>query len=449
MRLDFIILILAISISFVTPAVSQDNVIDEIVWVVGDEPILRSEVEEMRLNAQLEGVKFSGDPYCLIPEELAVNKLFLHQADLDSIVVSESDVVGEVDRRINWMIQRMGSKEKLEEYHLMTIEKIRDIQRSRVKDEIIINQVRQGLFSDITVSPADVRQYFKNLPTDSMPMIPAESEVEIITIEPKIDIAEIEAIKDRLREFTERINGGSNFSTLAVMYSEDRNSAKVGGEIGFQGKGQLSAEFANVAFSLNDPKKVSKIVESEYGYHIIQLIEKRGDRINCRHILLKPKVSATQRNLALLKLDSIADMIRTKKIKFEDAALFFSFDKDTRNNGGLMVNINNGTSKFQLEELPPEVGTAVYEMNIGEISKPFTMLVKDKEVCAIVRVKSKTKAHKASMSEDFQLLKNLVQNKKSEKVLESWIKEKQKKTYVRISENWRNCEFKYPGWIRK
>lgn len=449
MRLDFIVLILAISISFVTPAKSQDNVIDEIVWVVGDEPILRSEVEEMRLNAQLEGVKFSGDPYCLIPEELAVNKLFLHQADLDSIVVSESDVVGEVDRRINWMIQRMGSKEKLEEYHLMTIEKIRDIQRSRVKDEIIINQVRQGLFSDITVSPADVRQYFKNLPADSMPMIPAETEVEIITVEPKIDVAEIEAIKDRLREFTERINGGSNFSTLAVMYSEDRNSAKVGGEIGFQGKGQLSAEFANVAFSLNDPKKVSKIVESEYGYHIIQLIEKRGDRINCRHILLKPKVSATQRNFALLKLDSVADMIRTKKMKFEDAALFFSFDKDTRNNGGLMVNENNGTSKFQLEELPQEVGTAVYEMNIGEISKPFTMIVKDKEVCAIVRVKSKTKAHKASMSEDFQLLKNLVLNKKSEKVLESWIKEKQKKTYVRISENWRNCEFKYPGWIRQ
>lgn len=449
MRLDFIVLILAISISFVTPAISQDNVIDEIVWVVGDEPILRSEVEEMRLNAQLEGVKFSGDPYCLIPEELAVNKLFLHQADLDSIVVSESDVVGEVDRRINWMIQRMGTKEKLEEYHLMTIEKIRDIQRSRVKDEIIINQVRQGLFSDITVSPADVRQYFKNLPADSMPMIPAETEVEIITVEPKIDIAEIEAIKDRLREFTERINGGSNFSTLAVMYSEDRNSAKVGGEIGFQGKGQLSAEFANVAFSLNDPKKVSKIVESEYGYHIIQLIEKRGDRINCRHILLKPKVSATQRNFALLKLDSVADMIRTKKMKFEDAALFFSSDKDTRNNGGLMVNENNGTSKFQLEELPQEVGTIVYEMNIGEISKPFTMLVKDKEVCAIVRVKSKTKAHKASISEDFQLLKNLVLNKKSEKVLENWIKEKQKKTYVRISENWRNCEFKYPGWIRQ
>jgi len=450
MRIDFVVVILAILTSLIMPAYSQDNVIDEIVWVVGDEPILRSEVEEQRLNAQLEGIKFSGDPYCLIPEELAVNKLYLHQADLDSIEVPESDVVGEVDRRINWMIQRFGSKEKLEEYHLMTLEKIREIQRSRVKDEIIISRVRENLLSNVAVTPSDVRQYFKNLPEDSIPMIPAETEVEIITIEPRMDDAEIEAIKDRLREFTERINNGENFSTLAVMYSEDRNSAKVGGELGFTGKGELVPEFANVAFSLTDPRKVSKIVESEFGFHIIQLIEKRGDRINVRHILLKPRISATQRNMALVKLDSIADMIRNQKVRFEDAAMYFSNDKDTRNNGGLMVNQNTGTSKFQLEELPQEIGKAVYLMNVGEISKPFTMATaKDKEVCAIVRVKSKTKAHKASLNEDFQLMKKLVLAKKSNKILQDWIREKQKKTYVRISENWRNCEFKYPGWIKQ
>lgn len=450
MRIDFVVVILAILTSLIMPAYSQDNVIDEIVWVVGDEPILRSEVEEQRLNAQLEGIKFSGDPYCLIPEELAVNKLYLHQADLDSIEVPESDVVGEVDRRINWMIQRFGSKEKMEEYHLMTLEKIREIQRSRVKDEIIISRVRENLLSNVAVTPSDVRQYFKNLPEDSIPMIPAETEVEIITIEPRMDDAEIEAIKDRLREFTERINNGENFSTLAVMYSEDRNSAKVGGELGFTGKGELVPEFANVAFSLTDTKKVSKIVESEFGFHIIQLIEKRGDRINVRHILLKPRISATQRNMALVKLDSIADMIRNQKVRFEDAAMYFSNDKDTRNNGGLMVNQNTGTSKFQLEELPQEIGKAVYLMNVGEISKPFTMATaKDKEVCAIVRVKSKTKAHKASLNEDFQLMKKLVLAKKSNKILQDWIREKQKKTYVRISENWRNCEFKYPGWIKQ
>jgi peptidyl-prolyl cis-trans isomerase SurA len=449
MKIYNLIVISALLTILVAPAFSQDNVIEEVVWVVGDEPILRSEVEEQRLNAQLEGIKFSGDPYCIIPEELAVNKLYLHQADLDSIQVEESDVVNEVDRRINWMIQRFGSKEKLEEYQLMSLDKIREIQRSRVKDEMTIQRVRNKLLENIAVTPSDVRQYFKNLPEDSMPIIPAECEVEMISIEPKMDDAEIEAIKDRLREFTDRINKGENFSTLAVMYSEDRNSAKVGGELGFQGKGVLLPEFANVAFSLTDPKKVSKIVETEYGFHIIQLIEKRGDRINCRHILLKPKVSASQRNQALMKLDSIADLIRNQKIRFEDAAMFFSSDKDTKNNGGLMVNATSGTSKFQLEELPPEIGKAVYQMNVGEISKPFTMTnAKDQQECVIIRVKSKTKAHKASMSEDFQLLKKIVLEKKSEKILQDWIKEKQKKTYVRISENWRNCEFKYPGWIK-
>ncbi len=435
---------------FICPLYSQDNVIDEIIWVVGDEPILRSEVEEQRLNAQFEGIKFSGDPYCIIPEELAVNKLYLHQADLDSIEVSESDVVNEVDRRMNWMITRLGSKEKLEEHYIMPYDKIREIQRNRVREEILIEQVKAKLLENISVTPSEVRRFYKDLPSDSMPMIPSEMEVEMISLQPRIDNLEIEAIKDRLREFTDRVNKGENFSTLAIMYSEDRNSAKVGGELGFMGKGQLLPEFANVAFSLSDPKKVSKIVETEYGYHIIQLIEKRGDRINCRHILLKPKITATQRNLAMVKLDSIADLIRNQKVSFSDAAMFYSSDKDTRNNGGLMVNQTSGTSKFQLEELPQEIGKAVYSMNVGEISKPFSMTTEDdKELCVIVRVKTKSKAHKAVINEDFQLLKRQVLQKKSEKVVEDWIKDKQKKTYVRISDNWRNCEFKYPGWIKK
>lgn len=435
---------------FICPLYSQDNVIDEIIWVVGDEPILRSEVEEQRLNAQFEGIKFSGDPYCIIPEELAVNKLYLHQADLDSIEVSESDVVNEVDRRMNWMITRLGSKEKLEEHYIMPYDKIREIQRNRVREEILIEQVKAKLLENISVTPSEVRRFYKDLPSDSMPMIPSEMEVEMISLQPKIDNLEIEAIKDRLREFTDRVNKGENFSTLAIMYSEDRNSAKVGGELGFMGKGQLLPEFANVAFSLSDPKKVSKIVETEYGYHIIQLIEKRGDRINCRHILLKPKITATQRNLAMVKLDSIADLIRNQKASFSDAAMFYSSDKDTRNNGGLMVNQTTGTSKFQLEELPQEIGKAVYSMNVGEISKPFSMTTEDdKELCVIVRVKTKSKAHRAVLNEDFQLLKRQVLQKKSEKVVEDWIKDKQKKTYVRISDNWRNCEFKYPGWIKK
>jgi len=429
---------------------AQDNVIDEIVWVVGDQPILRSEVENQRIQAQYEGVKFSGDPYCVIPEQLAVQKLFLHQADLDSVIVNESDVISDVDKSINRIMTQLGSKEKMEEYFGMSIAKIRESRRELARNQETVRRVQRTIVGNVTVTPAEVRQYYKDLPADSIPVTPAESEVEIITVEPQYSPEEINAIKDRLRDFTERVNKGDNFSTLAVMYSDDKNSAKVGGELGFMGKGELVPEFANVAFSLNDPKKVSKIVESEFGYHIIQLIEKRGDRINVRHILLKPKISATERNKALLRLDSIADLIRTDKIKFEYAALYYSYDKDTRNNGGLMVNPRTGTPRFQMEELPQEIGKLVYTMNVGEISKPFTMInSKEKEICAIVRVKSKSKSHRASITEDFQLLKQIVQAKKSDKILEDWILEKQKNTYVRINEGWRNCEFKYPGWIKE
>jgi len=442
---------LMILMLFCLSAVSaQDNVIDEIVWVVGDEPILRSEVEAQRLQAQAQGVKFSGDPYCVIPEQLAIQKLFLHQADLDSVIVSDNEVMADVDRRINSDISQIGSKEKLEEYYGKPISRIREMYREQARNSQLVSTVQRGLIGGITVTPAEIRQFYNAMKVDSIPMVPAEVEVEIITAEPQYDPTEIAEIKDRLREFTDRVNKGSNFSTLAVMYSDDRNSAKVGGELGFMGKGELLPEFANVAFSLNDPKKVSKIVETEYGFHIIQLIEKRGDRINCRHILLKPHISATERNQALLRLDNIADLVRNQKLTFQGAAQLFSYDKDTRNNGGLMVNPKSGNPRYQLEDLPAEVGKLAYNMNVGEISKPFTMInAKDKEVCAVICVKSKTKAHKANLTDDFQLLKQMVQSSKSEKIIADWIVAKQKKTYVRIDEKWSNCEFQHPGWIKK
>jgi peptidyl-prolyl cis-trans isomerase SurA len=351
---------------------------------------------------------------------------------------------------MNNALSQLGSKEKVEEYYGKTFAKLREERREINRNLMTENEVKSKLVGNITTTPSEVRQYFNTLPIDSIPMIPAESEVEIITVEPQYSASDIEAIKERLRGFTERVNKGENFSTLALMYSEDRLSARVGGELGFMGKGQLLPEFANVAFALTDPKKVSKIVETEYGFHIIQLIEKRGDRVNCRHILLKPEISATERNKALLRLDSIADLIRTDKMKFETAADYYSFDKDTKSNGGLMVNPRTGTPRFQLEELPNGVRDLVYKMNVGEVSKPFSMVTdKQKDVCAIIRVKSKSKAHRASLTEDFQQLKQLVINKKSEKILNDWIIEKQKKTYVRINEKWRNCEFQYPGWIKQ
>ena len=433
----------------------QDNVIDEVVWVVGDEAILKSDVESERLNAQYEGRKFDGDPYCIIPEQLAVQKLFLHQAAIDSIEVSEQEVIGQVERRTNWLIEQVGgSKEKLEEYYNKTSTQIREMLRENIRDGLTVQKMQQHIVGEIKITPAEVRRYFKDLPQDSIPFVPTQVEVQIVTLEPKIPLEEVERVKKTLRDYTDGINSGKmSFATYARFYSEDPGTARRGGELGFMGKGELVPEYANVAFNLQDPNKVSKIVETEFGFHIIQLIEKRGDRINTRHILLKPKVEEKDLEAALVRLDSIADDIRNQKFTFDDAATYISQDKDTKNNHGLMANKNIGTARFEMQDLAQvsqEVAKMVENMNVGEISRAFTMINdKGKEVCAIVKLKSRINGHKATISEDYQRLKAIVMEKRSEDKLEKWIKEKQKHTYVRINEKWQKCDFKYPGWIKE
>ena len=446
-------LVLAVFANVVTYA--QDNVIDEVVWVVGDEAILKSDVEEARMDALYNGRRFEGDPYCVIPEEIAVQKLFLHQAKLDSIEVSEAEIIQRVDMMTNMYIQQIGSKEKMEEYFNKTATQIRETLRENARDGLTVQKMQQKLVGDIKVTPAEVRRYFKDLPQDSIPYIPTQVEVQIITLQPKIPIAEIEDVKRRLRDYTDRVTKGEiDFSTLARLYSEDKASAIKGGELDFMGRGMLDPAYANVAFSLQDPKKVSKIVESEFGYHIIQLIEKRGDRVNTRHILLRPKVSEKELTEACARLDSIGDDIRQNKFTFDEAASVISQDKDTRNNHGLMVNTNERTgittSKFQMQDLPQDVAKVVDKMNVGEISRAFTMInEKDgKEVCAIVKLKAKINGHKATIAEDYQDLKEIVMDKRREEMLQKWILNKQKHTYVRIDPNWQKCDFKYPGWVR-
>ena len=436
------------------PSVAQNNVIDEVVWVVGDEAILKSDVETERINAQYEGRKFDGDPYCIIPEQLAVQKLFLHQAEIDSIVVAEQDVLNRLEQQTNWLIDQIGSKEKMEEYYNKTSTQIREMLRENIRNGMIVQKMQQHIVGDIKLVPADVRRYFKNLPMDSIPFVPTQVEVQIVTLEPKIPQEEIERVKKALRDYTDQVHKGEiAFSTLARLYSEDEGTRRRGGELGFMGRGELVPEFANVAFNLQDPNKVSKIVESEFGFHIIQLIEKRGDRINSRHILLKPKVEEKELEAALLRLDSIAKDIRNTKYSFEEAASYISHDKDTRNNHGLMANPVSGTARFEMQELAQvsqEVAKTVEGLNVGEVSEPFTMInSKGKEICAIVKLKARVDGHKATITEDYQRLKSIVQAKLGEEKLQKWILEKQKSTYVRINDNWATCDFKYPGWVRK
>ena len=435
---------------------AQDNVIDEIVWVVGDDAILRSDVETQRLYLQQEGQRLDGDPYCFIPEQMAIQKLYLNQAKIDSITANENSVIQTVDQWMNMAVNQIGSREKLEEYFGKKFSEIKEERKEIVREQQIVQQMQQEIVGEVKLTPSEVRRYFSQLSQDSLPNIPTTVEVQIITMEPKIPFEETDAIKARLRDFTEQINSGKmEFSTLARLYSEDPGSAARGGELGFMSKTQLLPEFANVAFNLKDPKRVSQIVQTEYGYHIIQLIEKRGDRINCRHILLRPRVSDTELTEAMARMDSLYNDLKAEKFTFDEAATFLSYDKDTRNNKGLMVNqdyesSHMGTPKFEMQELPQEIGKIVYEMEVGDISKPFTMLTdKQKEVVAIVKLRARVEGHKANLADDYQALKSIVEARKKEELLNDWIIEKQRSTYVRISEGWRNCDFKYPGWVKE
>ena len=429
---------------------AQDNVIDEVIWIVGEEAILRSEVEEERLRAQYEGQPIPGDPYCVIPEQLAIQKLFLHQAELDSIEVNESSVSSQVDMRMNYYISQIGSKEKMEEYFRKTSSEIREEMMTMVRNQMIIQQMQSKLTENISPTPAEVRRFYNSLPQDSIPMVPAQVEVQILSIEPQVPLEEVERIKARLREYTERVHSGNaDFGMLARLYSEDVESAKRGGELGFVGRGQLVSEFADVAFNLTDPKRVSRVVQTEYGYHIIQLLEKKGDRINCRHILLKPRVSYDDKQRAQTRLDSIRVQVVDSGMKFEEAVARFSEDKSTVMSGGIMTNNNTGASKFEYQELPPEVAKQIYALQEGEVSLPFVMMdrMKNKEICAIVKLRTKRDAHKANLVDDFQIIREMLADKLSTEAIDKWIRNKQKEIYVQIDQDWRGCDFQYPGWV--
>lgn len=452
-----ITLLLAVVCAFILSpqlsAQSAQGVVDEVIWMVGDDAILLSDVEEARITAELYGEHIE-NPYCVIPEQLAIQKLFLHQAELDSVEVDEATIIKAADEQINRAIQNFGSRENVETIARKTIAQYREQQKTMYRNNERIRQVRSNITKNVKVTPAEVRAYFKDMPQDSLPFVPTQVEVQIVTAVPNISRAEVERVEGQLRDFAKRVNDGeTEFSTLAKIYSQDPGSARNGGELGYSGRNQWVPEFANVAFSLNDPSKVSKIVRTDFGYHIIQLIGKRGDRINVRHILLKPEIEESEFERNILRLDSIADDIRQNKFTFDEAAAILSDDKDTRNNHGLMAYTDEETgsltSRFQMKQLPSAVARVVDTLKVGEISKAFRMTNdKGQEVCAIVKLKKRIDGHRASMTEDFQRLKSIVYAKRCEEAIDDWIREKQASTYVRINSDWRGCDFKYPNWTK-
>lgn len=435
---------------------NSDNVIDKVIWVVGDEAILKSDIERTRIQFLIRGERVEGDPYCFIPEQLAVQKLFLDQAKVDSIIIPLASINREVAQYEKRVIENIGSKEKVEEYMQTPMPQLREEWREDLRNNAMVDEAKKKIIGKkSTLTPSEVRKYYAQLPKDSLPFIPTTVEVQIITNEPIVPQSEIDKVRERLRQFTERVNNGESFSSLAIMYSEEPGAAQTGGELGFSGRAEWVPEFSNMAFSLSDPKKVSNIVETEYGFHIIQLIERRGDLVNARHILLRPKVPAEAFEKATTKMDSLLQYIRKGEFTFEDAAPF-SHDKDTRNNNGLMVNqkmrsTNYGTPRFQMEELPQEVALVIDTMKVGQISAPFGMKLEknSKEVIAVVKLKNRIDRHIANVSDDYIILKEIVEATKQQEVLTKWLDKKIKDTYIYIDKDWRNCDFQHSGWIKE
>ncbi len=451
MKLSHLTTAAAITAAIKLAATAQNNIVEEVAWWIGDQPIYKSEVEEAYQNLLFERQDINGDPYCIIPERLAMERLFLHQAELDSIDIPQAQVTMMVDQQINYLTNNLGSKEKVEEFYRRPLPEIRTLLRELITNRQKVEQVQNSLTQDFKSTPSDVRKYFQTLPEDSIPFVPMQVEVQIMTLNPVIPREEIDEVKARLRDFTDRVNKGeSEFSTLAILYSEDPGSGMRGGEIGFMSKANLDPEYAAVAFNLNDPKRVSKIVESQYGFHIIQLIEKRGDRINTRHILLKPKVAEKDLTEAMNRLDTIRQEMLAEKYTFEEAVYYVSQDKDTRNNKGVMVNEENQSNRFEMAQLPQEVSRVVSTMSVGEISKPFIMTdaKHNREVVAMIKLSNRIDGHRANLSDDYQRILAMYEESAKEKIVDDWLLKKIKDTYVRIEDGWRNCEFKHEGWIK-
>lgn len=435
----------------------KKNVIDEVAWIVGDNAIYKSEIEEEYAQMRSMGVSPGGDPYCVIPEQLAVEKLYLHQGKLDTIEAPVSSLSSRVEQQMNYFVKMLGSREKVEELYRKPWNSIRDEVLEKMKTNYIKETVQDNLTKNVKATPNDVKKYFAKLPEDSIPYVPMQVEVQVMQLNPIIPKQEIEDVKARLRDFTDRVNKGeSDFSTLAILYSEDPESARRGGELGYTTRSTYVPEFANVAFNLNDPKKVSRIVETEFGFHIIQFIDRKGDEVNLRHILLKPKVSEKDLRDATMRLDSIRKEIVAGQFTFEEGARIFSQDKDSRFNKGIMLNTNQeserfGTTRFEMQDLPQAISQRIEHMQPGDISEPFIMTdpKRNQEVAMIVRLQTRVPGHKANLAEDYNMLRRMYEGYTKEKIIKDWVEQKIKDTYVHISDGWNNCEFHYDGWEKE
>jgi len=444
---------LIVGILFTGTIVSGQQLVEAVAAVVGNEAIYLSDIESAVVQRRREGDRTSVENLrCEILHDMLITKLFIDQAKIDSIEVGNDGLEGEVNMRVNDAIRRAGSEETLVDYFKKSMIEIRRDIRDMLREQEIVREVQATISENLAITPADVRRFFNSIPKDSLPIIPAKYELKIIQLDPPdVEDSKAEA-RQKLLDLRSRIvEEGANFSVLARTYSEEPGAATTGGEIGYLTRGELDKEYANMAFSLA-PNSVSRIVESRFGFHIIQLIDRKGEMVNTRHILVRPQVKPEQAQQAISKLDSIANLIRRDSIKFEDAALRFSTHQDSRINGGVLVSPNPGSrvSLLMLEELDPDMYGRIRSMKIGEISDPFrTVDENNKDVFRIVKVVNEIPAHTANLRDDYEILYEVTMMEKRQKLYEEWIKKKIERTYIKISDEYKLCDFlQEEGWLK-
>ena len=430
-------------------AAAQDNVVDKIVAVVGEEIVLKSDIESGLLHRQQVERNFTNPD--AIREEMfeqqLIQKLLLAQAEVDSVTTTDDEVEAQLNAQIDYYIEQVGSQEQVEAFFGKPLLAIKDEMRPLVRDNIITQRMQAQIVQDVRVTPSEVRAFYKTLDKDSLPDIPAKYEIQQITVRPKVTDVEKERVRTRLREFRDQIQSGAqSFTTLAVLYSEDPGSSGKGGELGYITKTDVVPEFAEEAFSLK-PGRLSKIVETEYGFHLIQCIDRQGDRVNVRHILLRPRIAEEERTEAIHALDTITTYIEEEGLSFEDAARYFSADKQTRNNGGLLVD-ENMDSRLSRDKIRDAMAIEVAKLKVGEISEPFLDNSNGSEEYKIIKIKAYHPQHKANLEDDWSSFENMLRMQKEQEVFEKWIKEKQESTYIHIDDAYKNMKFRYEGWIK-
>ncbi|MCD4791783.1 MAG: peptidylprolyl isomerase [Bacteroidales bacterium] len=429
-------------------AFSQSNSIDEIVAIVGQKIILKSDVETQMLQYKSRGETFSGNLRCHVFEELLYQALLVNQAKVDSIEVSDIQVEGELDRRMMIFEEQMGGRAEMEDYFNKPYSEIKNYFRDIVQDQMMSQQMQSQITQDIRVTPEEVKKFYKGIPKDSLPLVESEIEIAQVVIHPKIKDKQIEKLKETLQEYIDRVNKGEDFSFLASLYSDDVASAENDGDLGWVRRGDLVSEFAAAAFELEKEGELSGIIKTEFGYHVIQFIERKGERIHIRHILKIPKPLTSEKRKAKSSLDSIADNIRNGNISFEEAALRYSTDEDSNKSGGILINPYTGTSAFESSQLDPATNYILKQMKIGEVSNPFeSYSMKGKPEIKIIKLVNKTEPHIASFETDYQLISDMAKEKKKEEIVSKWIQKSQKSTYFMIDVEYHDCKFKYKGWL--